>query len=157
VWGLRLRDLRASTKRPASARRAKEFIGKFLSFLVIFLTLWTPLLLAQEQTGANPKKPDSGLIGYLLNYLNMAGTKKSNEFEPMTQAERNRLYFKTVVNPLGFAKSGLSAGIDQADDKPREWEQGASGYGRRFAKPSRRHPRARREISPGTGCVVRTP
>jgi hypothetical protein len=90
-----LRDLRASTKRPASARRAKEFIGKFLSFLVIFLTLWTPLLVAQ--------------------------------------AERNRLYFKTVVNPLGFAKSGLSAGIDQADDKPREWEQGASGYGRRFA------------------------
>jgi hypothetical protein len=131
--GLCLRDLRASTKRPASARRAKEFIGKFLSFLVIFLTLWTPLLVAQEQTGANPKKPDSGLIGYLLNYLNMAGTKKSNEFEPMTQAERNRLYFKTVVNPLGFAKSGLSAGIDQADYKPREWEQGASGYGRRFA------------------------
>jgi hypothetical protein len=78
-----LRDLRASTKRPASARRAKEFIGKFLSFLVIFLTLWTPLLAAQ--------------------------------------AERNRLYFKTVVNPLGFAKSGLSAGIDQPDDKPREW------------------------------------
>jgi hypothetical protein len=93
--GLCLRDLRASTKRPASARRAKDFIGKFLSFLVIFLTLWTPLLVAQ--------------------------------------AERNRLYFKTVVNPLGFAKSGLSAGIDQADDKPREWEQGASGYGRRFA------------------------
>jgi hypothetical protein len=86
--GLCLRDLRASTKRPASARRAKEFIGKFLGFLVIFLTLWTPLLVAQEQTGANPKKPDSGLIGYLLNYLNMAGTKKSNEFEPMTQAER---------------------------------------------------------------------
>jgi hypothetical protein len=131
--GLHLRDLRAGTKPTASAQRAKELIGKFPSFLVIFLTLWTPLLVAQEQTDANPKKPGSGLIDYLLNYLNMAGTKKSNEFVPMTQAERNRRYFKTMVNPLGFVKSGFSAGIDQANDKPREWEQGASGYGKRFA------------------------
>jgi hypothetical protein len=38
-----------------------------------------------------------------------------------------------MVNPLGFAKTGFSAGIDQANDKPTEWEQGASGYGKRFA------------------------
>jgi len=88
---------------------------------------------AQEQTDANPKKPGSGLIDYLLNYLNMAGTKKSKEFRPMTQPERNRLYFKSMVNPLSFAKVGFSAGIDQANDKPTEWEQGASGYGKRFA------------------------
>jgi hypothetical protein len=131
--GLHLRDLRAGTKPTASAQRAKELIGKFPSFLVIFLTLWTPLLIAQEQTNPNPKKPGSGLIDYLLNYLNMAGTKKSNEFVPMTQTERNRLYFKTMMNPLGFVKAGFSAGIDQANDKPEEWEQGASGYGKRFA------------------------
>jgi hypothetical protein len=131
--GLRLRDLYAGTKTPAAALRPKEFNGKFTRFLVIFLTLWTPPLLAQEQTPANPKKPGSGFIEYLLNYLNMAGTKKSNEFVPMTQAERNRLYFKTMRNPLGFVKAGFSAGIDQANDKPREWEQGASGYGKRFA------------------------
>ena len=130
---LHLRDLRAGTKPTDSAQRAKELIGEFPSFLVIFLTLWTPLLVAQEQTKANPKKPGSGLIDYLLNYLNMAGTKKSNEFVPMTQAERNRLYFKTMMNPLGFVKAGFSAGIDQANDKPEEWEQGASGYGKRFA------------------------
>jgi hypothetical protein len=131
--GLHLRDLRAGTKPTASARWAKELIGKIPSFLVIFLTLSTPLLVAQEETDANPKKPGSGLIDYLLNYLNMAGTKKSNEFVPMTQAERNRLYFKTMRNPLGFVKAGFSAGIDQANDKPEEWEQGASGYGKRFA------------------------
>lgn len=128
-----LRDLRAGAKPTASAQRAKQLIGKFPSFLLIFLTLWTPLLIAQEQTNANPKKPGSGLIDYLLNYLNMAGTKKSNEFVPMTQAERNRLYFKTMMNPLCFVKAGFSAGIDQANDKPEEWEQGASGYGKRFA------------------------
>jgi hypothetical protein len=131
--GLHLRDLRAGTKPTASAQRAKELIGKFPSFLVIFLTLWTPPLVAQEQTNTNPKKPGSTLIDYLLNYLNMAGTKKSNEFLPMTQAERNRLYFKTMVNPFGFVKTAFSAGIDQANDKPEEWEQGASGYGKRFA------------------------
>jgi hypothetical protein len=123
----------SGTNPTAFAQRAKEFIGKFPSFLVIFLTLWTPLLVAQQQTEANPKKPSSSLIDYLLNYLNMAGTKKSNEFVPMTQAERNRLYLKTMMNPLGFVKAGFSAGIDQANDKPEEWEQGASGYGKRFA------------------------
>jgi len=72
-------------------------------------------------------------IAYLLNYLNMAGTTKATEFRPLTQRERTRLYFKTMVNPLGFAKAGFSAGIDQWNDKPPEWEQGASGYGKRFA------------------------
>jgi hypothetical protein len=110
-----------------------RLIGKFPSLLVIFLTLWTPLLVAQEKTDSNPKNRGSVLIDYLLNYLNMAGTEKSNEFRPMTQPERTRLYFKTMVNPIGFVKTGFSAGIDQAKDKPTEWEQGASGYGKRFA------------------------
>jgi hypothetical protein len=103
------------------------------SILVIFLTLWTSQLMAQGQSDANSKKPGSGLIDSVFNFLNMAGTKKSKEFRPMTQPERNRLYFKTMVNPLSFVKVGFSAGIDQANDKPTEWEQGASGYGRRYA------------------------
>ena len=102
-----------------------RLIGKFQSLLVIFLTLWTPLLVAQEETDTNPKNRGSVLIDYLLNYLNMAGTEKSNKFRPMTQPERTRLYFKTMVNPIGFVKTGFSAGIDQANDKPTEWEQGA--------------------------------
>jgi hypothetical protein len=103
------------------------------SILVIFLALCTPLLVPQEQTDANPKKPGSGLMDSVFNFLNMAGTKKSKEFRAMTQAERNHLYFKTMVNPLSFVKVGFSAGIDQANDKPTEWGQGASGYGWRFA------------------------
>jgi len=106
---------------------------KVSSILVMFLAVWTPLLVAQEQTNANAKKPGSGLTDSVFNFLNMAGTTKSKEFRPMTQPERNRLYFKTMVNPLSFVKVGFSAGIDQANDKPMEWEQGASGYGRRFA------------------------
>jgi hypothetical protein len=102
-------------------------------FLLIFLILCTPILSAQAQPDTTPQKPTSGLIDYLLNYLNMAGTKRSSEFVALTQAERTRIYFKTMINPIGFAKAGFSAGIDQAKDKPGEWEQGASGYGKRYA------------------------
>ncbi len=100
---------------------------------MIVLALWTPRLMGQEQTDTNPRKPNSGLVDSIFNFLNMAAGKKSKEFRPMTQSERNRLYFKTMVNPLGFAKAGFSAGIDQANDKPTEWEQGGSGYGKRYA------------------------
>lgn len=62
----------------------------------------------------------------------MAGTRKASTFKPMTQEERNRLYLKTMKNPLGYMKAGLSAGINQSEDKPEEWEQGASGYGKRY-------------------------
>ena len=101
------------------------------------LVLISVPLKAQDQTGNTTTTKKTGVvdkgIDYLLNYLNMAGTKKSNEFQPLTQRERNQLYVKTMTNPLGFAKAGLSAGLDQWNDKPEEWEQGASGYGKRFA------------------------
>ena len=91
---------------------------------------------AQDQndstTTTNRSGPIDKGIDYLFNYLNMAGTKKSTEFQPLSQRERTRIYVKTMINPLGFLKAGLSAGIDQWEDKPQEWEQGASGYGKRF-------------------------
>ena len=63
----------------------------------------------------------------------MAGAEKASDFQPLTQQERTQIYVKTMVNPLGYFKAGFSAGIDQWKDKPEEWEQGASGYGKRFA------------------------
>jgi len=68
-----------------------------------------------------------------VNYLNMAGATKAKDFKPLTQSERTKLYLKTMVNPLGYVKTGFSAGIDQWKDKPTEWEQGASGYSKRFS------------------------
>jgi len=86
----------------------------------------------QNATVAKGSAIDRG-VDYLFNYLNMAGTKKTTEFRPLTQKERTQLYFKTMINPLGYGKTAFSAGIDQWKDKPAEWEQGASGYGKRFA------------------------
>src|SRR6185437_8399367 len=90
---------------------------------------------AQTQNPASSETNSSMVsksIGHLFNYLNMAGTTKASDFQPLTQKERTQLYMKTMVNPLGYLKAGFSAGIDQWKDKPSEWEQGASGYGKRF-------------------------
>ncbi len=87
----------------------------------------------QEQTDASSTQSGSKLKSSVFNLLNMAGTEKSKEFHPMSQTERNHLYFSTMINPLSFARCAFSAGIDQWNDKPSEWEQGVSGYGKRFA------------------------
>jgi hypothetical protein len=51
----------------------------------------------------------------------------------MTQRERTQLYLRTMINPVGYVKAGFSAGLDQWNDKPKAWEQGASGNGKRYA------------------------
>lgn len=88
---------------------------------------------AQENTEAIPKQHGSNFVDSVFNLFNMAGTDKAKEFRPLTQSERNQLYFRSMVNPLSFVRCAASAGIDQAKDKPEEWEQGASGYGKRYA------------------------
>jgi hypothetical protein len=95
-----------------------------------------PIVAAQSQNSAPVEQEPKSIgkpVDLLLNYLNMAGTTKAGEFRPLAQRERTYIYLKTMVNPLGFIKAGFSAGIDQWKDKPPEWEQGASGYGKRFA------------------------
>src|SRR5690349_13546151 len=106
-----------------------------LGLTVVVLTL-CPGTIAQDQEAAGPEQRSgsfSRTVDHLLNYLNMAGTTKASDFQPLNQPERNDIYWKTMVNPLGYIKAGFSAGIDQWKDKPPEWEQGMSGYGKRFA------------------------
>jgi len=90
-----------------------------------------PTSAAQEKAEVNPGGA-SKIAGYVFELFNMAGTEKSNQFRALTQSERNSLYFKSMVNPLSFVRVAASAGIDQAKDKPDEWKQGASGYGKRY-------------------------
>jgi len=100
--------------------------------LATLILLLAPPSAAQNQSPNTTAEKSKG-IDYLLNYLNMAGTNKASDFRPLTQRERTHLYLKTMVNPFSFVKAGFSAGINQWEDKPEEWEQGASGYGKRFA------------------------
>jgi hypothetical protein len=103
--------------------------------LATLILLLSPLVAQSQGTNSSAEKSNLSAKGidYLFNYLNMAGAKKASDFRPLTERERAHLYFKLMTNPLGFAKAGLSAGIDQWKDKPEEWKQGASAYGKRFA------------------------
>jgi len=104
--------------------------------LVVLALTFIPSIAAQNNDPAAAEaKPGAfnRTIDNLFNYLNMAGAEKASDFQPLTQRERTQIYLKTMVNPLGYVKAGFSAGIDQWKDKPAEWEQGASGYGKRFA------------------------
>jgi hypothetical protein len=106
-----------------------------ICLLAILVLVFGPVVAAQSQDPSAAEKESTPVgkgVDYLLNYLNMAGTMKASEFRPLTQRERSSLYLKTMVNPLGYIKTGFSSGIDQWNDKPPEWEQGASGYGKRF-------------------------
>ena len=107
-------------------------MNKSIWALGILALTFAPLLGQDSVPTGEKSSAQSRGIKHLFNYLNMAGTAKASEFQPLTQHERTQLYLKTMVNPLGYLKAGFSAGNDQWKDKPSEWEQGASGYGKRF-------------------------
>ena len=50
-----------------------------------------------------------------------------------TNQERFRRYVKSTVGPFALLRTAASAGLQQANDSPEEWGQGAKGYGKRFA------------------------
>jgi hypothetical protein len=50
-----------------------------------------------------------------------------------TKRERFNRYVKSAVGPYSLLGIGVSAGINQWRDNPEEWEQGTSGYGKRYA------------------------
>ena len=138
--------------------RSRKRIAEVCRYTCIFvLVVVSSAVLAQSQaapqTDANSPQSSSRLGRSVFNLLNMAGAEKSNEFRPLTQAERNRLYFNTMINPLSFARCAFSAGVDHANDKPFEWEQGASGYGKRFANILGQYS-IQRTVTYGLGSVL---
>jgi len=50
-----------------------------------------------------------------------------------TRKERFNRYVKSMFGPSALLRSAATAGINQWQDSPEEWEQGMSGYGKRFA------------------------
>ncbi len=59
-------------------------------------------------------------------------TTKSTFVFP-TGGERFNRYVKSTVGPFSLFNAAVVAGINQWRDTPDEWEQGMSGYGKRYA------------------------
>lgn len=108
----------------------------WIVFLLVALAGWGGH--AQQTDAAVPPNTagnslQSNFARNVFDLFNMAGTDTARQFRPLSQSERNRLYVQSMINPLSFVRVAASAAIDQAKDKPEEWEQGASGYGKRNA------------------------
>ena len=51
--------------------------------------------------------------------------------EPLTTQMKFHLAYKSLTNPVFFARTAAWAGVQQAADSPSQWRQGAKGYGKR--------------------------
>ena len=49
------------------------------------------------------------------------------------------LLLKDTFSPMSFVNSAASAGLGQWRDRPKEWKQGAEGYGLRYASSFAEH------------------
>ncbi len=52
---------------------------------------------------------------------------------PLSVSDKLVYHAKRIVEPSEFLRVGVSAGFQQLLDSPKEWGQGAEGYGRRYA------------------------
>ena len=52
-------------------------------------------------------------------------------YVPMGVEDKLKVHVNRVIQPTNFLKSAAGAGIQQLRDTPREWGQGAEGYGKR--------------------------
>ncbi len=61
------------------------------------------------------------------------------EFVPMTASERLRLYLRRTFEIGPIIESAAGAGIHHWEGTPKEWKQGAEGYGDRFGSAYATH------------------
>ena len=80
--------------------------------------------LAQTAAGDEIQKP--------ANAAAAAAVPRQQPFIPMTQAQRLRYYFNSTFSLSTLAVAAAGAGTLQLWNIPKEWGQGAEGYGRRI-------------------------
>ena len=80
--------------------------------------------LAQTAAGDEIQKP--------ANAAAAAAVPRQQPFIPMTQAQRLRYYFNSTFGLSTLAVAAAGAGTLQLWNIPKEWGQGAEGYGRRM-------------------------
>jgi len=81
-----------------------------------------------------PIVPPATLNGRLLfaipNFMTVESTRR---LPPLTAGQKFKLVARTTFDPVAFPLYGLRAGLIQAQDRPSSYEQGLSGYGKRYA------------------------
>ena len=82
--------------------------------------------LAKAQSLAESDVSTSAAASNTTSQSNLAYTRP-------TQKTKVRNYFFDAFGPYPIVGAAFAAGINQADNAPPEWKQGAEGYGKRLA------------------------
>ncbi|HET9321758.1 MAG TPA: hypothetical protein VFO27_18345 [Bryobacteraceae bacterium] len=88
------------------------------------------LFVAQHRALAQTAAGDE--IQKRANAAAAAAAPRQQPFIPMTQAQRLRYYFNSTFSLSTVAVAAAGAGTLQLWNIPKEWGQGAEGYGRRM-------------------------
>jgi hypothetical protein len=81
--------------------------------------------LATEQLKAEEKQR---LLGVLPDFF----VSYAQDAAPLTAAQKFQLGWRTIVDPVAFIGTGISAGIQEARNNYPEFGQGAEGYAKRY-------------------------
>jgi hypothetical protein len=81
--------------------------------------------LAAEQLKTEEKQR---LLGVLPDFF----VSYAPDAAPLTAAQKFQLGWKTIIDPVAFLGTGISAGIQQARNNNPEFGQGAEGYAKRY-------------------------
>ena len=110
---------------PAAGSRSALSAGETPAVPVKKFTLAPP-------TDANQSKSTDPNQGKSTD-PNQGNQSTSDPYVFPTPKERFNRYLKSMFGPSALIRSAVAAGINQWQDSPEEWEQGMSGYGKRFA------------------------
>jgi hypothetical protein len=68
------------------------------------------------------------VLGFVPNFY----VSYVSDAAPLTAKQKFELAWKTTIDPVNFALTGVIAGIEQSQDAFEGYGQGAQGYGKRF-------------------------
>jgi hypothetical protein len=98
---------------------------RFMLLLLVIADLAAWPVLAKAQSSATP--PDSpGTVA------NTPPAQRDLTYTRPTEKTKFHNYIFDMIGPFPILGAALSAGINQADNTPPEWRQGAEAYGKRF-------------------------
>jgi hypothetical protein len=98
---------------------------RFMLLLLVIADLAALPVLAKAQSSATP--PDSpGTVA------NTPPAQRDLTYTRPTEKTKFHNYIFDMIGPYPILGAALSAGINQADNTPPEWRQGAEAYGKRF-------------------------
>jgi hypothetical protein len=119
-----------------SIRKQAPVIPSLYALFLLILALAAPAFAQQDQPVQNavpqsqPGTSNDRLFKLLPNFLTL---EDAGKVPPLTSAEKFRTVARGAFDYGQFIWFGILSGISQAENSERGFQQGAEGYGKRYA------------------------